>query len=127
MNGQPLLPVHGFPLRAVVPGYIGARSIKWLKQITVQDKPSDNYFQAHAYRLFPPYIGPENVKWEEGMALGESSITSVICSHQWGQRVKAGRVFVRGDALAGGERQGGRGGGFSGGGGGMGEGQGIGG
>jgi sulfite oxidase len=105
MNSQPLLPVHGFPLRGVVPGYIGARSIKWLKQITVQHKPSDNYFQAHAYQLFPPYIGPENVKWEEGMALGESSITSVICSHQSGQRVKAGRVLVQGYALAGGNRQ----------------------
>src|SRR4051812_15750787 len=40
MNGQPLEPNHGFPLRTIVPGYIGARSVKWLKRITLQSKPS---------------------------------------------------------------------------------------
>ena len=35
MNGAPLEPVHGFPLRAIVPGYIGARSVKWLERITL--------------------------------------------------------------------------------------------
>jgi len=54
MNGEPLAPAHGAPLRLVVPGVIGARSVKWLGEITVQDEPSDNYFQAVAYRLLPP-------------------------------------------------------------------------
>jgi sulfite oxidase len=36
-----------------VPGYIGARSVKWVERLTVQDRPSDNYFQATAYRLLP--------------------------------------------------------------------------
>ncbi|MCI0610929.1 MAG: molybdopterin-dependent oxidoreductase, partial [Anaerolineae bacterium] len=40
MNGEPLTPVHGFPLRTIVPGYIGARSVKWLDRITVQNEPS---------------------------------------------------------------------------------------
>jgi len=35
MNGEPLLPVHGAPLRVVVPGYIGARSVKWLERVEV--------------------------------------------------------------------------------------------
>jgi sulfite oxidase len=38
MNGQPLAPVHGAPLRVVVPGYIGARSVKWLERIEVRAK-----------------------------------------------------------------------------------------
>ena len=51
MNGHPLPRVHGAPVRVVVPGHIGARSVKWVQTITAQTQPSDNYFQATAYRL----------------------------------------------------------------------------
>ena len=50
MNGAPLAPQHGYPLRALVPGWIGARSVKWLGRIHLLEKPSQNYFQAQAYR-----------------------------------------------------------------------------
>jgi sulfite oxidase len=53
MNGQPLPRVHGGPVRVVVPGYIGARSVKWVQQITAHAHPSDSYFQAEDYRLLP--------------------------------------------------------------------------
>ena len=39
MNGQPLLPQHGFPLRLIVPGWYGMASVKWLKRIEALDKP----------------------------------------------------------------------------------------
>ena len=39
MNGQPLTPLHGAPLRVVVPGWIGARSVKWVQRITAQRQP----------------------------------------------------------------------------------------
>src|SRR2546425_5627634 len=61
MNGSPLLPVHGFPLRVVVPGYIGARSVKWLRSISVAAEPSHNYFQSHAYKLFPSHDSAQTV------------------------------------------------------------------
>jgi sulfane dehydrogenase subunit SoxC len=51
MNGGPLLPQHGYPLRLVVPGWYGMASVKWLTRITVLDQPFDGYQQAHAYRL----------------------------------------------------------------------------
>ncbi|HEV8582694.1 MAG TPA: sulfite oxidase [Thermoanaerobaculia bacterium] len=105
MNGEPLPPVHGAPLRVVVPGYIGARSVKWLSRITLQEEPSGNYFQAKAYRLFPPHFGPDNVEWEQGLMLGESPVNSVILSPGEGETVAAGRLTVRGWALAGGSRQ----------------------
>lgn len=43
MNGEALEPDHGFPLRLVVPGQIGGRSVKWLKKIVVSDKESQHH------------------------------------------------------------------------------------
>lgn len=51
MNGGPLLPQHGFPLRLVVPGWYGMTSVKWLTRITVVERPFEGYQQAHAYRF----------------------------------------------------------------------------
>ena len=41
MNGEPLAPEHGYPLRVVVPGWIGARSVKWVSRIELRREPSD--------------------------------------------------------------------------------------
>ncbi len=51
MNGEPLPPQHGFPLRLVVPGWYGMTSVKWLERIMVLDQPFDGYQQARSYRL----------------------------------------------------------------------------
>lgn len=104
MNGKPLPPDHGFPLRVVVPGYIGARSVKWLGEITVQPRPSDNYYQARAYKLFPPDVGPETVDWTTGLMLGELPVQAVITRPRPGQELTAGVVRIRGYALTGGDR-----------------------
>lgn len=104
MNGEPLSPVHGFPLRVVVPGYIGARSVKWLNQIIISDEPSQNYFQRIAYRLFDSNTNAENVKWDDGLMLGEMNITSVICSPENNQRLSSGFITVSGYAATGGNR-----------------------
>jgi DMSO/TMAO reductase YedYZ molybdopterin-dependent catalytic subunit len=50
MNGAPLLPQHGFPLRLVVPGWYGMTHVKWLTQITAVDEPFAGYQQVEAYR-----------------------------------------------------------------------------
>ncbi|HKF77132.1 MAG TPA: molybdopterin-dependent oxidoreductase [Candidatus Dormibacteraeota bacterium] len=104
MNGQPIPPLHGFPLRAVVPGYIGARSVKWLESIRVQHEPSDNYFQQRDYRLFPRQVRPHAVDRDQGLMLGELSVNAVICSPGDGDTVAAGPVAVEGYATAGGPR-----------------------
>lgn len=105
MNGALLSPVHGAPVRVITPGYIGARSVKWLNRITVQSTPSDNYFQAHAYRLFPASARAETVNWEAGLMLGEMSVNSVICLPQVEAQLGGGKVQVSGYATAGGGRQ----------------------
>jgi sulfane dehydrogenase subunit SoxC len=51
LNGAPLPPQHGFPLRAVVPGWYGMTNVKWLTTITVLDAPFAGYQQTSAYRL----------------------------------------------------------------------------
>ena len=49
INGQPLTPQHGFPLRLIVPGWYGMTSVKWLRSITVTDRPFEGFQQAAAY------------------------------------------------------------------------------
>jgi sulfite oxidase len=103
MNGKPLEPVHGFPLRVVVPGYIGARSVKWLTQINVIDRPSKNYFQSHAYKLFPPSVKPANVDWSGGEMIGEFGINSAITSPEAGATVNVGELALQGWAVSAGQ------------------------
>lgn len=50
MNGQPLLPQHGFPVRLVVPGWYGMGNVKWLTRITAVADPFEG-FQMDAYRI----------------------------------------------------------------------------
>jgi sulfite oxidase len=102
MNGAPLAPIHGYPLRVVVPGYIGARSVKWLAEVRVQAEPSANYYQAHAYKLFRPEVTAENADWSQGTMLGEATVSSVICVPAEGARVPGEWTVVRGYAYAGG-------------------------
>jgi DMSO/TMAO reductase YedYZ molybdopterin-dependent catalytic subunit len=49
MNGEPLQPQHGFPLRLIVPGWYGMTSVKWLRSIEAASEPFDGYQQAVAY------------------------------------------------------------------------------
>jgi DMSO/TMAO reductase YedYZ molybdopterin-dependent catalytic subunit len=51
MNGAPLPPQHGFPLRLVVPGWYGMASVKWLRSIEVLAEPFDGYQMTKAYRM----------------------------------------------------------------------------
>ena len=51
VNGAPLPPQHGFPLRLVVPGWYGMTSVKWLARISLLDAPFDGYQMRHSYRV----------------------------------------------------------------------------
>ncbi len=99
MNGRPLPPVHGAPLRLVVPGYIGARSVKWLGAIALQAGPSDNYFQRVAYRHFPPDVDAATAEASEGRMLGELFVSAAVCWPVEGATLPAGEIAVRGYAV----------------------------
>src|SRR5436190_12205271 len=51
MNGEPLEPIHGYPLRLFVPGWYGVASVKWLRRIEVLDRPFKGYFQSTKYTI----------------------------------------------------------------------------
>lgn len=81
MNGKPLPPNHGAPVRVVTPGIAGARSVKWLDRITVQMSESDNYYQRHDYKILPPEAdsAEEAEKWWDRVpAIQNMPINSVI-------------------------------------------------
>ncbi len=105
MNGEPLTPVHGAPLRAVVPGYIGARSVKWLQRVVAMAEPSANHFQARAYRLFPAQDDPAAAAPGSGIALASVPLNADILEPADGATVPAGPLAVHGYAFAGDDRR----------------------
>jgi sulfite oxidase len=101
MNGEPLPMVHGGPLRAVIPGYIGARSVKWLQQVELRADPCDGYFQATVYRLLRPGERPAPGR---GIELGDILLNADVMSAGGGPAGSGSQLELRGYALAGGGR-----------------------
>ncbi|EFX02297.1 sulfite oxidase [Grosmannia clavigera kw1407] len=77
MNGEPLPRDHGFPLRAVVPGHVAARSVKWLSRVVVADEESPSQWQRRDYKLFGPNEGGKP-DWDRYPAIQEMPLTSAI-------------------------------------------------
>lgn len=96
MNDKPLTADHGFPLRMVVPGYIGARSVKWLSKIVVSDRPSPNHFVADVYKLVDEGTLLEVA---ESGPIYRMPLNSAICTPTKGAALKPGRIEVAGYAL----------------------------
>ena len=85
MNGAPLTPRHGYPVRVVVPGYIGARSVKWLRSVRAQHEPSESFYQREDYTI-------------DGVQLSDLPLTSAVTNVE----VEGGTVRVEGYAVGGG-------------------------
>lgn len=105
MNDKPLPPNHGAPVRVVTPGIAGARSVKWLDQVTVQMTESKSHYQQQDYKILPPEADcKEKAKewWDKVSALQDMPVNSVVGVPKCGstvQRAEDGTIDVKGYAL----------------------------
>jgi DMSO/TMAO reductase YedYZ molybdopterin-dependent catalytic subunit len=104
MNGNDLLPEHGFPVRAIVPGWYAMASVKWLQRIILSDRPFTGYYQTIDYA----YWHRKNYgHWQRGEQIAELTpitemqVKAEIARPAEGEIVPANTTFcVRGAAWA---------------------------
>ena len=102
MNGSPLTKHHGFPARALVPGWVGAASCKWLTEIKVLEAEFVGNFMSPAYRFPNHPVNPgDAVKPEDTHPLTALTVKSVISGPTDGTSLKSRNVAVHGAAWAG--------------------------
>jgi sulfane dehydrogenase subunit SoxC len=97
MNGDELPVDHGYPLRAVVPGWVGSNSIKWAGTITVSSEPIYVRNNTTSYVLEGPEWPPEQFAPAIGEPVTEQSIKSALAL-PWEAELQAGPQMIRGFA-----------------------------
>ncbi|KAL1970035.1 hypothetical protein VTN77DRAFT_6440 [Rasamsonia byssochlamydoides] len=115
MNGQPIPRDHGFPVRAIVPGHVAARSVKWLRRVVVGSEESYSQWQRRDYKCFGPN---EEADWDRATSIQEMPVQSAVAairpfssySAEEQQELKRrgvpeDRVIVQGYAYSGGGRE----------------------
>jgi len=95
MNGQPLPPEHGFPLRLLVPKHYGMSSVKWLKRIDLLTEKFEGFFQTDDY----VYMESEDQK--DGTPVEEMRVRSLFASHEDSATLNAGKHQFSGIAWSG--------------------------
>ena len=107
MNGVPIPRDHGFPVRVVVPGVVGARNVKWLTRIIASKEESPSHWQQNDYKGFSPSVAWDTVDFKSAPAIQELPVTSAICDPPDGATISAdeGEISVQGYAWSGGGRE----------------------
>lgn len=89
MNGKPLTPTHGFPLRAIVPGWYGMAAVKWLERVIVSAVPFHGYFETVDYAYWA---------WTENgpvlTPLREMQVKAQIARPENGEVVQANQTYA---------------------------------
>lgn len=102
MNGEPLTKHHGLPARALVPGWVGAASCKWLTEIKILESEFAGNFMNPGYRFPKQPVKPgDSVKPEDTHVLTGLNVKSVISGPLDGSDLKSGKLTVHGAAWAG--------------------------
>ncbi|EYU34805.1 hypothetical protein MIMGU_mgv1a007570mg [Erythranthe guttata] len=104
MNGETLNRDHGYPLRVIVPGVIGARSVKWLDSINIIAQVCQGFFMQKDYKMFPPSVDWDNIDWSTRRPVMDFPIQSAICSLDEVNDLRPGKILIKGYAVSGGGR-----------------------
>lgn len=107
MNGEALPADHGFPIRVIVPGTVGARNVKWLGKIIVSAEESSSHWQQNDYKGFSPSTDWDTVDYKSAPAIQELPIQSAITIPADGAVVDRSdeEVTIKGYAWSGGGRE----------------------
>lgn len=103
MNDKTLPRDHGYPIRVIVPGVVGARNVKWLNRIIVSQSESPSHWQQNDYKGFNPSVDWSNVDFSKSPAIQAMPVTSAVCSPAPGSALKGGATTeIKGYAWSGG-------------------------
>ena len=115
MNGEELPRDHGYPVRLVIPGHVGARQVKWLHKLRLSNKPSSKSYQCKSYLGFAPDITFEKdlAEWpparlDQAPIIHEQPVTSFICNPPQNSVIgakNASDITLKGVAWSGGGRK----------------------
>jgi DMSO/TMAO reductase YedYZ molybdopterin-dependent catalytic subunit len=97
MNGEPLTPSHGYPVRAIVPDWYGMASVKWITRIEVLSSPFEGFFRTHPYVFIHEGDDPAAPRKPVTRLL----VKSLITSPKEGSVLPPGRHLLRGVAWSG--------------------------
>lgn len=101
MNGKELPADHGYPLRVVAPGIIGARQVKWLERIVLSEQESMSFWQQKDYKIFNPSAVVEG-GGVTAKAIQEYPVQAAICIPEPGSTITDDYLTVKGYAFSGG-------------------------
>ncbi len=88
MNGEPLTPAHGAPVRAIVPGWYGMASVKWLTRIIASADPFHGYYQTVDYAYWEPNPGAPTL-----VPITEMQVKAQIARPGFADAVHAGQTY----------------------------------
>ncbi|KAL4967501.1 nitrate reductase [Aspergillus stella-maris] len=98
MNDLPLPPDHGYPVRVMIPGYVGGRCVKWLKKIWISDKENDSHYHRYDNRMLPGFVTDMSSEFAKILlehpdtACYEQIVNSVIARPAQGERIPLSQI-----------------------------------
>ncbi|GKZ79170.1 hypothetical protein AnigIFM56816_003045 [Aspergillus niger] len=93
MNDRPLPPDHGYPVRVMIPGYVGGRCVKWLSKIWTSNKENNSYYHLHDNRMLPSSVTDTESQLAKlffshpDTACYEQTLNSVIARPAQGEKI----------------------------------------